>query len=83
MDEKPGKYVITGLRFDNEMKFVKKRQGQLWIIKSIREVPPDPNHVSEAIKDYDVYADAILRNDGTQEEFEDQVKATFDTFYLD
>lgn len=81
MSDDPGRYVITGLRFDNEMGFTKKRGGQIWLIKSIREIPPDPNHVSESIKDYTPYADVIIRNDGTKEEFVDQIVTLFNASY--
>lgn len=81
MSDDPGRYVITGLRFDNEMTFTKKKNGQIWLIKSIREIPPDPNHVSESIKDYTPYADVIIRNDGTKEEFVDQIVTLFNASY--
>lgn len=81
MTEDPGNYVITDLRFDNEMNFVKKKGGQIWLIKSVHETPPDLNHVSESIRDYGPYADTVLRNDGTKEDFVEQIVTLFNSSY--
>jgi hypothetical protein len=81
IDRYPGKYVITGLRFDNEFSFVKRNRGEIWLVKSVREVPADPNHASEAIIDYEPYADMIIRNDGSVPDFHQSIDSILTAFF--
>ena len=57
------KTVITGIRFQNEVDFVKGNGGVVWVVSSTREIPPDPSHISEMLN-YGAVSDYWLRNDG-------------------
>lgn len=55
------KTVITGIRFVNEVEFVRENGGVMWWVRSNREVPPDPSHISETLN-YASVADYWLDN---------------------
>lgn len=71
--EPSGKYVITDVRFENEVLAVENRKGVL--VKIIRDgVGPVNNHVSDAgLPDHSF--DIILNNSGTLNEWHDQAVA--------
>jgi hypothetical protein len=57
------KTVITGIRFQNEVDFVKDNGGVMWWVASKREIQPDPRHRSETLG-YASVSDYWLLNDG-------------------
>ena len=64
-------YVISDVRFKNEVAAIKQLNGQVWRV--IRQgVGPVNNHISETQID-SAYFDAYIANDGTLQELEDYV----------
>ena len=72
--------VIQGIRFENEVNFVKHnwlqdknydfryRTGVMIHVKSDQETPPDLSHISESSIDYAAVADIHILNNGTLDE---------------
>lgn len=67
-----GKYVVTDVRFPNEIEGIRSRGGKMYRI--IRDgVGPVNSHPSETAIDHYEY-DGYIHNEGTLEEFHDTVR---------
>jgi dephospho-CoA kinase len=70
------KTVITGIRFQNEVDFIRENGGVIWLVSSTREIPADPSHISEMLNYASVY-DYWLRNDGDLAQLRQTVKQQY------
>lgn len=71
---RPGRSVVTDVRFPNEVDAIRERGGQLWRVKRPGYAPVN-GHASETAVD-DVQADVTLFNDGPLESLEAAVYAS-------
>lgn len=73
--------VIQGIRFPNEVSFLRAQPDSLLIcVQSKREQPPDPTHVSEVSIDPAAEADYIIRNDSSLLDLEAELERVIDSY---
>jgi hypothetical protein len=72
-------YIVTDLRFDNELEFLKRKNA--FIVKVVREqYTPTDLHITERGFD-DSQCDVVIYNNGSIEELTEKVRVVFDKFY--
>jgi dephospho-CoA kinase len=73
-------WIITDVRFPNEFKAIKERNGML--IKVIRDTGKVSAHISETALDYENRWDCVIDNNGTIEELKVKVEEAWNTLVI-
>jgi hypothetical protein len=77
----PQNWIITDVRFENEAKAIKDRQGFLFRVERSSIVSTD-NHPSETSLDNYMQFTDYIRNDGTVEDLVEEVKSVLTSFNI-
>lgn len=67
---------FSDVRFENEIQAIQKRGGTVYFIDNCAEVPPW-EHVSEKVEPLKSLCDGVLLNNGTLEDFYEELDRTF------
>lgn len=75
--------VISDIRFPNEADMIHRHGGQLWLIRRDSVRPAQVLHSSEMLPEMDLKWDAILDNNGDQNELENKVRFLARSWYAE
>jgi len=78
--DKDDRTVIQGVRFPEEVDYIRARGGTLVLVRSPYEMPPDKTHSSEHSLDYQSESDFVLENVGTFEDLWHKIEEFLDGY---